>query len=144
MTVDDAEVIGVGCTSVRMMLCIMQVPEAVLDESSPAYNRDRVWIDGGHPGPAQAYAAQARQDLFTFFIHRASELAPAGVLFLMCMCRADHARPEFQTSSEFSKANVCAGLFEEAWEQLVNQVRHRTMPPLISHILTLSAQHNVG
>ncbi|KAG0620774.1 hypothetical protein M758_4G242900 [Ceratodon purpureus] len=102
---------------------LSMIPDALLDESSPAYNRDRVWIDGGHPGAAQAYAAQAREDLFSFFTHRAYELAPGGLLFLMCMCRADHARPERQTCGEFINANVCGILFEEAWQECIDQVK---------------------
>lgn len=100
----------------------MQIPEAVLDVSSPAYNKGRVWIEGGSPVVAEAYAEVARQDLLNFFTHRADELASGGLLFVVCICRAEPGRPDLQTGEEFQKANPCGGMFEDSWEDLVAEV----------------------
>ena len=100
----------------------MQIPEVVQDESSPAYNKGRVWVDGGNPVVAEAYAEVHRQDLLNFFTHRADELAPAGLVFVICPCRAEPGRPEAQTSGAFHNASPFGRMLEDSWGQLVDEV----------------------
>lgn len=94
-----------------------------MDITSPAYNRGKVWIQGGNAAAADAYAEVARQDLLNFFTHRAYELAPGGLLFAVFICRAQNGQPHLQSSEEFHKANPGGGLLECALEDLVVEVR---------------------
>lgn len=105
-----------------MMVAHAQIPEAVRDVSSPAYNKGRVWVDGGNPVVAEAYAEVHRQDLLSFFTHRAYELAPGGLLFVTCPCRAESGRPQAQTSGEFQNASPFSGMLENSWAELVAEV----------------------
>ncbi|KAG0593499.1 hypothetical protein KC19_1G334900 [Ceratodon purpureus] len=111
--------IAISTWSVQWM---SKIPEAVRDVSSPAYNKGRVWVDGGSPVVAEAYAQVHRQDLLSFFAHRAYELAPGGLLFVTCPCRAEPGRPEAQTRGEFQKASPFSGMLEDSWAELVAEV----------------------
>ncbi|OAE22761.1 hypothetical protein AXG93_2035s1450 [Marchantia polymorpha subsp. ruderalis] len=65
------------------------IPEAVQRQDSPAYNDGFVWIHGGKPAAAKAYAEQSRRDLVTFLRARAEEMVSGGLMFLLLKGRKD-------------------------------------------------------
>ncbi|KAG6543514.1 hypothetical protein Mapa_015008 [Marchantia paleacea] len=68
---------------------LSKIPEAVQRQDSPAYNDGYVWIHGGKPAAARAYAEQSRRDLVTFLKARAEEMVSGGLMFLLLKGRKD-------------------------------------------------------
>ncbi|BFI40684.1 protein MpIAMT1 [Marchantia polymorpha subsp. ruderalis] len=68
---------------------LSKIPEAVQRQDSPAYNDGFVWIHGGKPAAAKAYAEQSRRDLVTFLRARAEEMVSGGLMFLLLKGRKD-------------------------------------------------------
>lgn len=106
------------CFSVISLHWLSQVPEAVVQKSSPLYNKGRVWINRGRQDIAEAYSKQSQKDLNAFFSCRAREMAPGGVLFLCTMGRPDTWPPQEQLSV---REEFCGQDFEDAWDELVTQ-----------------------
>ena len=71
---------------------------------------------------AKAFAETSRKGLRKFFECRAEELAPGGVLAVLCTARRDRAHPEVQLPD--GTMNLIPVL-EKAWKELINEVsRH--------------------
>nr|ABK24797.1 unknown [Picea sitchensis] len=106
------------CFSVMALHWLSQVPQAIVQKTSPLYNKGRVWINRGSQDIAEAYSKQSESDLNAFINCRAQEMAPGGVIFLCMMGRPDSWLPTEQVSvgGEF-----CGQDFEDAWDELVTQ-----------------------
>jgi hypothetical protein len=96
-----------------------QLPRSIVDNSSPAYNKGKVGVDGASPAVAEAYAEASRQSLRTFFECRAEEMASGGVLCFYCPGRRDRAHPENQL---FKDSIHFLPYFEKAWKEVINEV----------------------
>ena len=106
----------------------MQIPESVLDKTSPAYNKGRAWINFGSPAVAEEYSKVSKKNLLAFFTNRALELAAGGLLFVMCLSRKDEERKEIQFGSPIGLSAPMSGLFELAWQDLVDEVSANCTP----------------
>ncbi|CAM6128052.1 unnamed protein product [Calypogeia fissa] len=60
---------------------LSKVPDAVLDKESAAYNKGRSWIRNAPSAVTRCFQQQALEDLKSFLLARAAELAPGGLLF---------------------------------------------------------------
>lgn len=100
-----------------------QVPDAVLDKSSPAYNKGRVWIDDNkNVATLQAFKQTARQDLRKFMLARAEEVVPGGLVLIYAMGCPDARHPEIQWARDGEYAGPYSKVFEATWEELVTEV----------------------
>jgi hypothetical protein len=106
------------CFSVMALHWLSQVPAVVEKESSPVYNRGKVWINGNSAEIAKAYAEQSQKDLRQFFGARAHEMESGGVMFLCAMGRPNSAPAEHQVSIE---GEYCGADFEAAWDDLISE-----------------------
>nr|QCS27650.1 salicylic acid methyltransferase [Conocephalum salebrosum] len=89
---------------------LAQVPDAVRDRESPAYNGGHTDIYRSSLATIQAYAEQADKDLDNFLAARAHEVAPGGLIFLTFAIR----QSEFPYIYE-----PTIHLQEEVWNALV-------------------------
>ncbi|KAJ7539482.1 hypothetical protein O6H91_11G095400 [Diphasiastrum complanatum] len=97
----------------------LHIPPAVQDKNSPAWNKGESWINHPNRAVAEAYEQQAKEDLSMFLVHRATELAPGGLLFLLFGGREDASHPEKQLGS--THACVWTAELDEAWRDLANE-----------------------
>lgn len=101
---------------------LSQIPEKVVDKSSPAWNQGRAWIDGAKAEVVEAYAKQSEEDLYSFLRCRKEEMAQGGMLFVLMAGRPSLSCPENQLSDPDSRAKhpfTCS--MDQAWEDLVNE-----------------------
>ncbi|KAL5988019.1 Indole-3-acetate O-methyltransferase 1 [Asimina triloba] len=66
---------------------LSQVPERVMDSSSPAYNRGRLFVHGASVETSNAYKEQFQRDMGVFLRARAVELKKGGSMFLAFLGR---------------------------------------------------------
>ncbi|KAG6555381.1 hypothetical protein Mapa_002607 [Marchantia paleacea] len=90
---------------------ISEVPAAVRDRASPAYNGGHTHIYRSSLATIEAYAEQATKDLDNFLAARAHEIAPGGLLFLAFMIRPRGDEP-YRTS-------LWQHGVEDVWDSLV-------------------------
>lgn len=100
----------------------MQVPPAVQDKHSHAYNKGRVWIEGGSPTVAAAYAELSKRDLRNFFASRAHEIASGGLLVVYFIGRKDEEHLVNQWRENSRYASPYSHIVEDTWEDLVAEV----------------------
>jgi hypothetical protein len=94
----------------------------VTNPSSPLYNKGRSWILGSHPTIAREFAQQSMLDLDNFLDSRAAEMAPGGIVFAYFVSRQDRANPENQTNPECHHRYFAGHDFENAWNDLIDDV----------------------
>lgn len=93
-----------------------QIPAAVRDKASPAYNGGNTQIDRSSLATKEAYAEQAKKDLDSFLAARAHEIGPGGLLFLVFLTRPD----------EQSGAILLEDGEEDVWDSMVLEVKCMT------------------
>ncbi|KAL6651584.1 hypothetical protein ACP70R_010509 [Stipagrostis hirtigluma subsp. patula] len=98
-------------TSTFSLHWLSQVPREVVDKTSPAYNRGKVFVHGAPAATGAAYRRQFQSDLASFLRRRAAELKPGGVMFLLCLGRpsadpTDQGRVRFLFGSLFEDSYV--------------------------------------
>nr|QRX38987.1 gibberellic acid methyltransferase [Ginkgo biloba] len=99
-----------------------QIPEAVLDKNSPAWNKGRAWIDGARKEVVEAYAKQSEEDLKAFLRCRAEEMVSGGILFLLMAGRPHSGHPENQLGHADSRAkHPFTNSMDQAWDDLVTE-----------------------
>lgn len=108
----------------------LQIPDAVQDKDSPAYNKGNIGIFLSRSAVAKAYQEQASLDLKKFLDVRAAELAPEGLLFFTSPGRlsSEQTKPNHDSWVEFTVdlnetwnaqvAEVCA------WKVISRQLLH--------------------
>lgn len=107
--------------------CHAQVPAALTDKTSEAYNKNRIWLDGSS-GPVREVAAQqSATDLRQFLQFRAQELVPGGILVLMFGGRLEKDRPKEARNltdgiEEFPGLNEAGELLQQSFQELVAEV----------------------
>ncbi|XP_031492573.1 indole-3-acetate O-methyltransferase 1 [Nymphaea colorata] len=93
---------------------LSQVPEAVTERWSAAYNRGKIFIHGASEATANAYRRQFQQDLAGFLRWRSQEMKSGGCMFLVCLGRTS------TVPSDQGGAGLLFGThFEDAWNDLV-------------------------
>lgn len=100
----------------------VQVPEAVADKRSAAYNKGKVFVHGGSEATGAAYKRLFQSDLARFLRCRAAELKRGGAMFLVCLGRPSSADPTDQGTVKF----MFGTLFQDSWGDLVREVRERS------------------
>ncbi|KAL5995018.1 Gibberellic acid methyltransferase 2 [Asimina triloba] len=101
---------------------LSQIPEAVLDHGSPAWNKGRAWIDGANKEVVEAYAKQSEEDLINFLRCRREEIVEGGVLFILMAGRRGSQQPENQLGDPDSRAkHPFTSSMDQAWEDLLNE-----------------------
>jgi len=99
------------------------VPDAMLNKSSPAYNKGRLVLDDNKNVAAlQVFSQAARQGLHNFLLLRADEVVSGGLVFIYMRGRADKRHPKIQWTKEGVNPGPYNKVFEETWEELVNEV----------------------
>ncbi|KAF8660343.1 hypothetical protein HU200_057923 [Digitaria exilis] len=105
-------------TSTFSVHWLSQVPREVMDETSNAYNKGKVFVHGASEATGAAYKRQFQSDLTRFLRRRAAELKHGGVVFLLCLGRPATADPTDQ-----GRVRLLYGtLFEDSWSDLVTEV----------------------
>lgn len=101
---------------------LSKVPEAVLDERSPAWNEGRAWIDGAKKEVVDAYAKQSEEDLEAFLSCRREEIVEGGMLFLLMAGRPGTQLPENQLGDPDSRAkHPFTSTMDQAWQDLLSE-----------------------
>ena len=106
----------------------------VLDKNAPAWNGGHIWIpkDGGAAATVtEAYAKQFQEDARKFLRNRAEEMRSNGMMFILSTCHAQEMNP----LDHVSRCDIYGGYFEQAWNELVEQVclcyhPHQRLPNL--------------
>lgn len=94
----------------------MQVPEAVQDRNSPAWNEGGIWVlQGCKPETVQEYKKQFQKDFGQFLQYRSEELVSGGLLF--CVMIASKERPPYTRMQMGLYTNL-----QIAWKELVSEV----------------------
>lgn len=104
-------------TSVR---CGWQIPDEMLDESSPAYNKGRMWLFESPSEVARAYQRQSMLDMKNFLQARAAELVSGGLLFFVCGASLS-SEPD-EVGMNFLINNFCERDLQEVWSDLIAEV----------------------
>lgn len=65
---------------------LSKVPEGVADESSPAYNKGKIYWIASSKEVAQAYEAQFARDIDAFLSARTLEVVPGGLVAFSIIC----------------------------------------------------------
>ncbi|KAL2630174.1 hypothetical protein R1flu_014860 [Riccia fluitans] len=95
------------------MTCWLQTPDAVLDQSSPAYNGGHTELHLSSVSTVDAFAEQAREDLTSFLAARALEMAKGGCMLLVFGLREGYYPYKVRATIE---------LQERIWNDLVSEV----------------------
>ncbi|GMN46296.1 hypothetical protein TIFTF001_015482 [Ficus carica] len=72
---------------------LSQVPEEVMDKSSPAWNKGRVYFSNSRDEVIKAYKDQHQNDMEAFFKARAEEVVCGGLMILIILGIADGIHP---------------------------------------------------
>lgn len=105
-----------------------QIPDAVLEKTSAAWNKGRVWIDGAKKEVVEAYAKQSEKDLEDFLSCRKEEIVQGGMLFLLMGGRPASQQPENQLGDPDSRAkHPFTTSLDQAWQDLINEVHYITL-----------------
>ncbi|GFZ04963.1 IAA carboxylmethyltransferase 1 [Actinidia rufa] len=95
---------------------LSQVPDAVLDKRSTAYNKGRVFIHGANESTVSAYKKQFQIDLAAFLRSRSTEMRRGGTMFLTCLGRT------CVDPTDQGGAGLLFGThFQDAWDDLVQE-----------------------
>ncbi|OVA03904.1 SAM dependent carboxyl methyltransferase [Macleaya cordata] len=101
---------------------LSQIPNAVLDKRSAAWNKGRAWIDGAKKEVIEAYSKQSMEDLEAFLRCRREEIVEGGLLFILMAGRPSSQRPENQLGDPDSRAkHPFTSSMDQAWEDLLNE-----------------------
>ncbi|XVF77339.1 hypothetical protein PTKIN_Ptkin14bG0035100 [Pterospermum kingtungense] len=95
---------------------LSQMPEAVLDRRSKAYNKGRVFIHGANESTANAYKKQFQTDLAGFLRARSIEMKRGGSMFLVCL-----GRTSVDPSDQGGAGLLFGTHFQDAWDDLVQE-----------------------
>ncbi|KAI5060754.1 hypothetical protein GOP47_0025174 [Adiantum capillus-veneris] len=98
---------------------LSQVPDAVQDPRSSAWNENGTWIlEGCKPETAAAYKRQFAKDFTCFLRHRSQELVPGGLLFCVMIASSIDG-----TSTSLPKRDhhQLQTNLQIAWRQLVSE-----------------------
>ena len=105
----------------------------LLDKKAPTCNGGHIWIptDGGEAAVSEAYAKQFQEDARKFLRNRAEEMRSNGMMFILSTCHAQEMNP----LDHVSRCDIYGGYFEQAWNELVEQVclcyhPHQSLPNL--------------
>ena len=92
----------------------------LLDKNAPTWNGGHVWIPTGDGAAAvsEAYAKQFQGDARKFLRNRADEMKSNGILFILSTCHAQETSP----LKHLPRSNIHGGYFEQAWNELGEQV----------------------
>ncbi|MCO5615000.1 hypothetical protein L7F22_069287 [Adiantum nelumboides] len=102
---------------------LSQVPAAVKDPASLAWNENGTWIlQGCKPETAMAYKEQFQKDFTCFLRHRSQELVPGGLLFCVIIASTiDHDANSTTTLQARLDHNHLHTNLQAAWRQLVSE-----------------------
>ncbi|KAF5725541.1 gibberellic acid methyltransferase 2 [Tripterygium wilfordii] len=101
---------------------LSQIPDAVVDKASPAWNKGRAWIDGAKEEVVEAYAKQSEKDMEDFLRCRKEEILQGGILFMLMGGRPGSQPPENQLGDPDSRAkHPFTNSMDQAWQDLVNE-----------------------
>ncbi|XP_015948323.1 indole-3-acetate O-methyltransferase 1 [Arachis duranensis] len=95
---------------------LSQVPEAVTEKRSSAYNKGRVFIHGANEITAIAYKKQFQSDLAAFLRSRSVEMKRGGSMFLVCL-----GRTSVDPTDQGGAGLLFGTHFQDAWDDLVLQ-----------------------
>ncbi|MFS7985424.1 putative indole-3-acetate O-methyltransferase [Helianthus anomalus] len=96
---------------------LSQVPEIVLDKSSMAYNKGKIFIHGANKTAANAYRKQFQTDLAGFLKMRSKEMKKGGSMFIALLGRTS------EDPTDQGGAGLLFGThFQDAWDDLVQEV----------------------
>ncbi|KAI6687577.1 hypothetical protein NL676_024405 [Syzygium grande] len=95
---------------------LSQVPEAVMDKTSPAYNKGRVFIHGASEITANAYKKRFQTDLASFLRSRSPEMKRTGSMFLVCL-----GRTSVDPADQGGAGLLFGTHFQDAWDDLVQE-----------------------
>ncbi|OMO83618.1 SAM dependent carboxyl methyltransferase [Corchorus capsularis] len=95
---------------------LSQMPEAVLDKRSMAYNKGRVFIHGANESTANAYKKQFQTDLAEFLRARSIEMKRGGSMFLVCL-----GRTAVDPTDQGGAGLLFGTHFQDAWDDLVQE-----------------------
>lgn len=115
-----------------------QVPEAVMDKTSPAYNKGRVFIHGASEITANAYKKRFQADLASFLRSRSPEMKQTGSMFLVCL-----GRTSVDPADQGGAGLLFGTHFQDAWDDLVQEVieKHRVNIRTRAFVLGLCEQN---
>ncbi|KAG6541307.1 hypothetical protein Mapa_017360 [Marchantia paleacea] len=104
-----------------------QIPPAITDPNSAAYNKDRVWVHGSNSHVIQAYKQQGHDDMKKFLDARGEELIAGGLLFCIFGCTGEetgdsheiYLRP-FSEDDQHKRVSVMR-ILEYVWDDLISE-----------------------
>lgn len=107
---------NISCLTLTMDY-ILQVPDTVLDKSSMAYNKGKIFIHGANKTAANAYRKQFQTDLAGFLKMRSREMKKGGSMFIALLGRTS------EDPTDQGGAGLLFGThFQDAWDDLVQEV----------------------
>ncbi|KAL8462437.1 hypothetical protein ACS0TY_032641 [Phlomoides rotata] len=95
---------------------LSQIPEAVLDKRSKAYNKGKVFVHGATDATANEYKKQFQTDLGNFLRSRSKEMKRGGSMFFVCLGRTS-PDPTHQGAA----GHLFGTHFQDAWDDLVKE-----------------------
>ena len=121
----------------------MQVPDAVVDRASPVY-KGRVWIDRiQNSAVLDAFSQAAQQDLRNFLLARADELMSGGLLVFLVPGSADERSSNFQWCPESEYSGPSDIVYEQTWQELVDEVTSQSLSPAIAPLKFLTTSEAI-
>ncbi|XP_076907523.1 indole-3-acetate O-methyltransferase 1-like [Bidens hawaiensis] len=95
---------------------LSQVPDMVMDKSSMAYNKGKIFIHGANKITANAYKKQFQTDLAGFLKMRSKEMKKGGSMFIALLGRTS------EDPTDQGGAGLLFGThFQDAWDDLVQE-----------------------
>ncbi|CDP13778.1 unnamed protein product [Coffea canephora] len=95
---------------------LSQVPDAVVDNRSAAYNKGRIFIHGASEITADAYRKQFQTDLAGFLRSRSLEMKRGGSMFLACL-----GKTSLDPTDQGGAGLLFGADFQDAWDDLVRE-----------------------
>lgn len=93
------------------------MPEIVLDKSSTAYNKGKIFIHGATKSSANAFKKQFQTDLAGYLKMRSKEMKKGGSMFIALLGRTS------EDPTDQGGAGLLFGThFQDAWNDLVQEV----------------------
>jgi hypothetical protein len=129
---------------------LSEVPKAITDSSSPAYNKGRIHCTNAPKQVTEAYAAQYAKDLNTFLNARAQDVAVGGLLALHVPSVPEiHLITETLTCTDFLIFESClldmaeAGLISEEQVDSLNLGFYFSCPKDLKEIIEKNEKFNI-
>nr|XP_043621712.1 indole-3-acetate O-methyltransferase 1 isoform X2 [Erigeron canadensis] len=95
---------------------LSQVPESVVEKSSTAYNKGKIYIQGANKITANEYKKQFQTDLAGFLKARSKEMRKGGSMFIALLGRTS------EDPADQGGAGLLFGThFQDAWNDLVQE-----------------------